>query len=87
MTETLIVLLGFIGTMHGLEVLSKMSLSTARGNTLGLLFSSAFETAGSSMAVLSAASGDFMAPVILLLIGIALWGICDRRKTLRNEAT
>jgi len=86
MAEVLIVLLGFVGTMHGLEVLSKMSLLTARGSTLGLLLSCVFETAGSSMAVLSAMSGDFMAPVILLLIGIALWGLCDRRKPSRKEA-
>ena len=85
MAEILIVLLGFIGTMHGIDVLSKMSLLTARGNSLGLLLSCVFETAGSSMAVLGAVSGDFMAPVILLLMGIALWGVCDRRKTFRKE--
>jgi hypothetical protein len=79
MAELMIVLLGFCGVINGLEKLSMISFNHNMPRITGLLASSALQTAGSTMAVLCIPSGNYSMPLVMLLAGIVVWGLSDRR--------
>jgi hypothetical protein len=86
MAELMIVVLGFACVIDGLEKLSTLNANRDAPHIFGLLTGAAFQTAGSSMAMICVASGDFKLPMVLVLIGMIAWCVSDKREFRRGES-
>lgn len=84
MSYLLIVLLGFMGMVNGLEKLSAMDYRKNPYIT-GLFLSAMLQTAGSTMSILCTYIGDFKIPLILILAAIVAWAFSDRRELTRQD--